>query len=238
MKLGKGNVIIGIIIAIHGNETAPLTVLEKLPKLELGNYQLKIIIVNQKAIDAKTRFIDTDLNRIFPGNLDGNHEEKLAHELLEEVEECDFVLDFHTSKKDSPPCVLTTNLDKAHLNMCKRVGITNVVFMKENPIKGKSLIDYCNLGISIELGKHDSNGAKKTFLDVIKSFLTEKTKDISLFETIKLAPSTPSELSKQFGLRNGVTVAGSLYLFEVWSKEKYLLPFGEDYRLATAKFGI
>ena len=47
------------------------------------------------------------------------------------------------------------------------------LFMKENLAKGKSLIDHCNLGVSIELGSHTSKKSIELFLDVLKHFVSE-----------------------------------------------------------------
>ncbi len=197
---GFGNsckTVVGITLALHGNEIAPLDALDKLAKLELGNYLFKIIIVNEKAIEVNKRYLNKDLNRIFPGKEDGNYEEKLAYQVLNELKDCEFVLDFHTSEGETPPFIITTKKDEAHLNLATKLGLQNVVFMKENVSGGKSLIDHCDLAVSIELGKHSSLLCGEVFLNVIKSLVNETRNEPQLFEAIEVLkkPSSAFESS-------------------------------------------
>lgn len=56
--------------------------------------------MNPFGIDSITRGIpafDLDMNRIFPGNLDGDMNEYLAYKIIEELEGADLVIDIHAS---------------------------------------------------------------------------------------------------------------------------------------------
>ncbi|WP_110667361.1 succinylglutamate desuccinylase [Salinicola halophilus] len=99
---------------IHGNETAPIELVgELLAALEAGRLTLGapllMILGNVPAIRAGTRFIETNLNRLFRRDLDARGDEPdRARELMQAVD--DFVaahqehplhLDLHTAIRES-----------------------------------------------------------------------------------------------------------------------------------------
>jgi succinylglutamate desuccinylase len=92
-----------IIGATHGHEYLGVDIQEKLKKL---NLKLVFLIGNPEAYEKRVAFIDSDLNRIFPGKVDGNLEEKIAFELNQKIKEYDLVIDIHSTntiknKKDA-----------------------------------------------------------------------------------------------------------------------------------------
>jgi hypothetical protein len=97
------------------------------------------------------RFIDVDINRIFPGNVDGNHEEKLAHNLLLQLKDIDIVIDIHTTTSKTKPFTICTK----HTELAKYSPLPICVIMGEKIAKGKSLIDHCN-GFSLEFNEHEN----------------------------------------------------------------------------------
>lgn len=78
--------------AIHGNETAPVELIgELLCALEAGTLRLGapilVILGNLPALRAGTRFIDTNLNRLFQRGLDAHGDEPdRARELMAQVD--------------------------------------------------------------------------------------------------------------------------------------------------------
>ncbi|WP_110686042.1 succinylglutamate desuccinylase [Salinicola aestuarinus] len=99
---------------IHGNETAPIELVgELLAALEAGRLTLGapllVILGNVPAIRAGTRFIDTNLNRLFRRDLDATGDEAdRARELMQAVDsfltahpERALHLDLHTAIRDS-----------------------------------------------------------------------------------------------------------------------------------------
>lgn len=99
---------------IHGNETAPIELLgELLAALEAGRLPIKapmlVILGNLPAIRAQTRFISTNLNRLFRRDLaQSGDEPERARELMRAVDgffarhpERRLHLDMHTAIRDS-----------------------------------------------------------------------------------------------------------------------------------------
>ncbi|WP_251977729.1 succinylglutamate desuccinylase [Salinicola avicenniae] len=99
---------------IHGNETAPIELLgEWLAALESGRLTLGapilVILGNLPAIRAQTRFLTTNLNRLFRRDLEATGDEPArARELMQAVDEFftrhstwPLHLDMHTAIRDS-----------------------------------------------------------------------------------------------------------------------------------------
>lgn len=153
----------------HGGEKTPLEVIK-------DNFEGKInyLIANEDALKIHKRFIDSDLNRSFPGNINGNKEEIIAYDLLQKLKKFNTVFDLHTTTTNSPIFIITTSLSEKHLELINSLNISKVVYMQKSLASGKSLIDHVGLGVSIEAGKE---GSKKTYLEYkefIENYLINK----------------------------------------------------------------
>lgn len=97
---------ISIVTGIHGDELEGQYVCYELAqRIEKEMDKLTGIVdiypaMNPLGIDSITRGIpafDLDMNRLFPGNIDGNMTEYLAAEIVKDVEGSDLVVDIHAS---------------------------------------------------------------------------------------------------------------------------------------------
>ena len=86
-----------VIGGMHGNETLGIRLVELLNARKIKN--VDAIIANKPALEKNARFINSDLNRSFPGcvNSTSSHEERRAGELREMAKKYDVVLDFHNT---------------------------------------------------------------------------------------------------------------------------------------------
>lgn len=96
-----------IISGVHGCELSGVFILNKLlEKLEIQAGELHIIPVsNPMAFSLKQRENPTDnkdLNRVFPGNPNGNLSERIAAEIFKFAREMDLVIDLHTFEDPCP----------------------------------------------------------------------------------------------------------------------------------------
>lgn len=105
-KNAKGAKRISIVTGIHGDELEGQYVCFELARrIEEERENLTGIVdiypaMNPLGIDSITRGIpafDLDLNRLFPGNIDGNMTEYLAAGIMKDVAGSDVVLDIHAS---------------------------------------------------------------------------------------------------------------------------------------------
>ncbi|MDO5156567.1 MAG: M14 family metallopeptidase [Eubacteriales bacterium] len=102
----KGMKRISVVTGIHGDELEGQYVcFEVARKIEEEKEKLAGIVdiypaMNPLGIDSITRGIpafDLDMNRLFPGNIDGNMTEYLAAEIMKDVSGSDLVIDIHAS---------------------------------------------------------------------------------------------------------------------------------------------
>ncbi|MCG2809538.1 MAG: succinylglutamate desuccinylase/aspartoacylase family protein, partial [Candidatus Portnoybacteria bacterium] len=72
---------VAIIGCVHGDEVIGKKIINELKNLKFKEGSLGFFIANQPALNKNKRFIKQDLNRSFPGNINGIAEEKIAYSL-------------------------------------------------------------------------------------------------------------------------------------------------------------
>ncbi len=140
---------ITVVGCLHGNEYLGLRVFESFKKQQMNYSSVQFILANESAMTADRRYIEQDLNRSFPGYVDGNHEQKLAAELLPHVLSSRFVLDLHTTTSNIFMTPIVTNLDEDTcriINFCQSREIALI----EPPFADASLVGQCRAGVSLE----------------------------------------------------------------------------------------
>jgi len=92
--------------AIHGDEPAGVRAIERFlaeGPTERLQRSVRLVVANERALAAGERFVDADLNRVFPGDADAAaHERRLAARLLAELGDA-FVLGFHSTVSFEEP---------------------------------------------------------------------------------------------------------------------------------------
>lgn len=164
---------IAVVGCLHGNELVGKKVIHQLRKISLKNGSLITIIANEEAIKQKKRYIVQDLNRSFPGKKNGNHEEKLAQDILKSTKKADFVIDIHSTTTDVKTLAIITKKGKDVLNLAYALNPQKIVLMKKDIAK-KAFINYCNVAVSLEYGKDDRESTYNETLKSIMAFLEAK----------------------------------------------------------------
>jgi hypothetical protein len=92
-----------VIGGMHGNEPLGIKLIEFLQKADYKN--IDGVYANKLAIEGNCRFMTSDLNRSFPGDIQScDYEPKRAAELLELCSRYDLVLDFHNTHFSGNDC--------------------------------------------------------------------------------------------------------------------------------------
>lgn len=169
---------IAVVCCLHGTESYGLEVVKRLP------VSIPFFIGNEKALKENKRFIETDLNRSFPGKENGNHEGKIAYKLLNKLNLSDHVIDLHSSSNNCPIFGIITKPNKQKIDFAKRLGLKRLVIMKDSFASGKALIDFIKCGISIEVGPHQREENINEALELIYNLINKKIRneDIEIFE--------------------------------------------------------
>lgn len=85
-----------VIGGMHGNEPLGIKLVELFKNNKVQN--IDSVIANEIAVKTNQRFVNTDLNRSFPGDINNlQFETRRAAELIELCKSYDIVLDFHNT---------------------------------------------------------------------------------------------------------------------------------------------
>lgn len=93
----------------HGDEQVGKYVFDQYPCGKNEFFGWKSIIGNPEAMMLNTRFIETDLNRSFPGDPNGTYEERRAHQLIPHLNQADLVIDIHQSYSTTPDFMIVND---------------------------------------------------------------------------------------------------------------------------------
>lgn len=162
---------VAVVGAIHGDEPCGARAIDRfLESAFVDDIQrpVKLIIANEQALAAGTRYVDADLNRSFPGAAHSDvHEKRLAQDLLQEIDGC-VTLGFHSTVSfDEPfgtladPTPLKTEIMQA-LPLDHAADFSGVV-------EGRSV----NLPqfVNVEAGYQGSDAAAATAYECLLAFL-------------------------------------------------------------------
>jgi hypothetical protein len=167
--LGEGDPEIAVVAAIHGDEPCGVhaveTLLDEPPVLQRP---VKLVIANERALDRDVRFIDTDLNRAFPGDSTAEaHEQRLAADLLDELRGCR-TIGLHATQSTSKPFAIVTETGPLAETVCPQLSVEAVV---EAGACGDTALGAHVGAIEVECGRQGSEQAAGTAERLVSEFL-------------------------------------------------------------------
>jgi len=165
---GEGEPEIAVVYCTHGDETAGKKAVEKLLDENPEFLRpVKFLFANEKAYREGERFIDTDLNRSFPGDPESeSYEERIAAEIMEELKEPK-VLDLHESTTEPVPFSLFTWMDERTIGTLQAVNAERTVEISYTP--GCGINNYG--GVEVETGPKGSKESADMMYRILKQFL-------------------------------------------------------------------
>jgi aspartoacylase len=165
---------LAIVGGIHGNEFIGVYLVRKFQKyphlINRNSFESLALLGNPKAILARTRYIDIDLNRCFIGdNLPATKSsiyEELSYEELrakeiqailksEDEEFVDVIIDLHTTTANMGICIIIGNIHPFLLSLAAYLNTIHPlvkVYIHQQARNSGFLRSLCQLGFSIEVG--------------------------------------------------------------------------------------
>lgn len=165
------------IAATHGDEKIGVEVVESFKKRRFD-----FLIANPEALKQEVRFIDSDLNRIFPGKIGGNHEERRAIEIIKKAKKYDWVIDLHGSISKTGVFIIITKFTIENLYLALRFNIKRIVIWPGAPETIGSLSTFMPTGIEIESGFRDDPKIKNQLKNALADFLKNKESEVDFLK--------------------------------------------------------
>ena len=220
-------------IGTHGDEHIGLPVAQKIQALNIPREVLHVHIANPKAFQLQKRFIETDLNRSFPGKKLGKYEERLAHKLSPAIKSADVVIDIHSTTSDLKDAVIVTKLDAETRACIEAIQPKYALLMSAT--KDNALISQAKVGIAFEYG-HDTNK------EVIEKITTGLIRLLSHLGVVNIKSTRRRHTTTYFDVINSVERPEGYVLckgIENYKKVKANEPYatnGQKYLYATESF--
>ncbi|MFB6144746.1 MAG: succinylglutamate desuccinylase/aspartoacylase family protein [Candidatus Nanohaloarchaea archaeon] len=162
---GTGEPQLAVVGSIHGDEPAGKKAIEKIISRHRFRKPVRFIVANEKALEEDVRYLDSDLNRSFPGDAgSSSHEERLASEILEQVRG-KTVLDLHTTHSYPEP--FSTIKDLEDLEEARKTGAEYVIHF---PGSSGAMMEHVD-GTLVETGLQGTVKAVENAVEVVENFL-------------------------------------------------------------------
>jgi len=180
-----------ITVCIHGNETCGMQAVNELIAEDFFRElkdQVTILIGNPKAVVEHKRFIHANLNRIFQETLvdpvkrsdmftEGHYEFCRVEVVARAIQECDELLDLHSTSSPSPPFAIPA-ADDASRQFASSLPVDFVIEDLVKVIKGTT-IDWAQShgkqAVCVECGQHEERSSIETAKNVIRCFVHRTT---------------------------------------------------------------
>lgn len=152
-SIGNGKPNVAVVVCVHGDERFGLKIFKELENLKRIRGTLTLIIAHPFAVTKNKRFIETDLNRSFPGSRNGSLEEQIARDIVPLIQKQDLVLDFHATRSDLKRVAILTKTNKRTKTIVAAMGVPTIIRVNTKKFGKGALIDACANGISLEYGR-------------------------------------------------------------------------------------
>jgi predicted deacylase len=167
--VGEGTPEVAVVGAVHGDEPCGARAIERFldsdPEVDRP---AKLIVANERALNQGVRYVETDLNRALPGDPDSDlYEERLAHELMQEVQDC-VALGIHSTVSYQHAFANVAYLNERKCDVVAHLPVTGIVdFTVVADGRSVELPGF----VDIEAGYQGSAEAVDNAYDCLRAFL-------------------------------------------------------------------
>ena len=164
---------VAVVGGIHGDEPAGEAIVTRLARhLDYDTVEgtVQLVIANEPALAAGKRYLDTDLNRAFPGDPESDdYEEALAARLADLLDGAEAVLVLHTSHSAPPPFAIYSRLTDSVRRSVSAMPVDYV--MNASDLRSNTLDSMIPHAVSLEAGKQGSEEAIEFGYEAALAFL-------------------------------------------------------------------
>jgi len=200
-RLGDGEPEVAIVGGIHGDEPCGVRAVERLIADDLTvDRPVALVIANERAIEAGERYVDTDLNRSFPGDPAADaYENQLAAELSELLQDCS-ILSLHSTQSYDDLFAIVNGMGEFEREICPRLSVDAVV--DAGSFDRGRIFASLPRTIEVECGFQGSEEAAENAYRVAREFLgatgalpgaaREPQTDLPLYRLHRQVPKEPA----------------------------------------------
>ncbi|WP_436911821.1 succinylglutamate desuccinylase [Halosimplex marinum] len=227
VELGPGDADLAVVCNMHGDEPtgarAIRRVLTSSPEFERG---VKFIVANPPASISHRRFLDVDMNRVFPGDPEADERERrLAAQLVAETAGCD-TISFHTTHATPEPIAFVSEGNPRSLEIVSQIP-TSYVVNEASVVDGS----FSSTGrvVSIEAGKVGQPNSVAKAEMLIRAFLDNE-------RAISEKPPMHAPVTNYFEIYDKVEKPSGDGSYELLARNFERVEKGEAY--AKSKSGV
>ncbi|WP_172824931.1 succinylglutamate desuccinylase/aspartoacylase family protein [Halorientalis sp. IM1011] len=161
---------VAIVGGIHGDEPSGVRavrrVIESNPSFQRP---VKLVIANPPAVASHRRYLDVDMNRVFPGDpASPDQERRLAAATLKEINDCSVVLSLHSTHSYDDPIALVSRSNPPVQGLAARLPVSHIV--DPTPCFDGAF-PACAPVVSVEAGRQLTEEATENATDIVAAFL-------------------------------------------------------------------
>ncbi|SDQ23614.1 M14 family metallopeptidase [Natronobacterium texcoconense] len=165
---GPGDLEVVVVGGVHGDERNGIRAVRRLREADLDlQRRVAFVLANPPAIEAGERYLESDLNRSFPGDPDGNREERIAARLCELVDGRT-TLSLHATEAEPTPFALVHSSQEREFELAAELPVPYVV---DHWGVNEQTITTCGFTVEIELAAENTERETLAAQHQARSFL-------------------------------------------------------------------
>ncbi|WP_232685953.1 succinylglutamate desuccinylase/aspartoacylase domain-containing protein [Halobacterium zhouii] len=170
-QLGDGEPDLAVVGAVHGDEPCGVRAIERLLEDDLNVLRpVKLVVVNERALEAGVRYTDADLNRAFTDEIpEDAHERDLAKRLGDEIRGCT-VLSIHSTQSHADPFAIASGVGGFVSEIAPRLPVAALVDTQDFG-EGRLFATDADI-IEVEAGLQGTDTAAENAYRLARAFLT------------------------------------------------------------------
>lgn len=155
-----------IVGGVHGDEPMTAEAIYSIKEILDGekydvSKELRLVIGNERALDKQVRYIDTDLNRAFPGDPDSDqYEDRLAYSMYNELKDMNSILSMHSTRSAPPEFAISSNTSsKENLRTIACLPVEYAV--NTSNLRGSTMDAQLENTVTVEAGHQGTDNVRK-----------------------------------------------------------------------------